>query len=69
MESKVRLLEWKIRLDLVQYAARACPPLLIDNIASYLPKDKKLGPANGTCSKLTMLHRAALLLGIYTNTY
>ncbi|CAK7216395.1 hypothetical protein SBRCBS47491_002810 [Sporothrix bragantina] len=27
IEAKARLLEWKIRMDLAQYAARACPPL------------------------------------------
>ncbi|RYP54420.1 hypothetical protein DL768_000791 [Monosporascus sp. mg162] len=45
LESKVRLLEWKIRLDLAQYAARACPALSLDRIASYEPKDKGPGPA------------------------
>ncbi|RYP11776.1 hypothetical protein DL765_007618 [Monosporascus sp. GIB2] len=45
LESKVRILEWKIRLDLGQYAARACPELSLDRIASYEPKDKGPGPA------------------------
>ncbi|RYP59711.1 hypothetical protein DL770_010150 [Monosporascus sp. CRB-9-2] len=45
LESKVRILEWKIRLDLAQYAARACPELSLDRIASYEPKDKGPGPA------------------------
>ncbi|RYO73719.1 hypothetical protein DL766_009063 [Monosporascus sp. MC13-8B] len=45
LESKVRILEWKIRLDLGQYTARACPELLLDRIASYEPKDKGPGPA------------------------
>ncbi|KAI0169507.1 hypothetical protein GGR52DRAFT_550358 [Hypoxylon sp. FL1284] len=53
IESKVRLLEWKIRMDLVQYAARACPPLSIDSLAHYVPKDKNLGPPN---SQLPRLH-------------
>ncbi|KAL7797506.1 hypothetical protein V8C37DRAFT_369699 [Trichoderma ceciliae] len=35
---KVRLLEWKIRLDLVQYIARGCPPLRLDAIKSFTPK-------------------------------
>ncbi|RSL50234.1 hypothetical protein CEP53_008879 [Fusarium sp. AF-6] len=35
---KVRLLEWKIRLDLVQYAARGCPAVSLRNIAAYVPK-------------------------------
>lgn len=36
--AKVRLLEWKIRMDLAQYAARAVPPMSIDRIAAYKPK-------------------------------
>ncbi|RSL73791.1 hypothetical protein CEP54_000065 [Fusarium duplospermum] len=35
---KVRLLEWKIRLDLVQYAARGCPAVSLKRITSYVPK-------------------------------
>ncbi|CAK7265298.1 hypothetical protein SEPCBS119000_001441 [Sporothrix epigloea] len=27
VQAKARMLEWKIRMDLAQYAARACPPL------------------------------------------
>ncbi|KAH8846713.1 hypothetical protein MCOR27_004244 [Pyricularia oryzae] len=38
--AKVRLLEWKIRIDLVQYAARAVPPLSLERIAAYQPKPK-----------------------------
>lgn len=34
----MRLLEWKIRMDLAQYAARAVPPMSIDRIAAYKPK-------------------------------
>ncbi|KAK3939539.1 HypA protein [Diplogelasinospora grovesii] len=37
-ETKVRLLEWKIRMDLAQYAARAVPELSIDKISNYQPK-------------------------------
>ncbi|KAK0720028.1 HypA protein [Lasiosphaeris hirsuta] len=37
-ETKARLLEWKIRMDLLEYAARAAPPLSLDKIASYQPK-------------------------------
>ncbi|KAB5531219.1 hypothetical protein GE09DRAFT_1063959 [Coniochaeta sp. 2T2.1] len=40
LETKVRLLEWKIRLDLLQYAGRACPPLNLDKIKAYKPKEK-----------------------------
>ncbi|KAI1487490.1 hypothetical protein F5X96DRAFT_649724 [Biscogniauxia mediterranea] len=39
---KARMLEWKIRLDLIQYAVRRCPPLSLDSIASYVPRDGKL---------------------------
>ncbi|TLD19723.1 hypothetical protein PspLS_09495 [Pyricularia sp. CBS 133598] len=38
--AKVRLLEWKIRIDLVQYAARAVPSLSLERIAAYQPKPK-----------------------------
>ncbi|TLS31143.1 hypothetical protein PpBr36_02375 [Pyricularia pennisetigena] len=38
--AKVRLLEWKIRIDLVQYAARAVPSLSLERIAAYRPKPK-----------------------------
>ncbi|KAI1414298.1 hypothetical protein F5Y13DRAFT_188398 [Hypoxylon sp. FL1857] len=38
IETKVRLLEWKIRWDLIQYAARNCPPLRLDELVSYVPK-------------------------------
>lgn len=34
------MLEWKIRMDLIQYAGRGCPPLSLDNITSYTPKAK-----------------------------
>ncbi|KAI1103062.1 hypothetical protein F4804DRAFT_333649 [Jackrogersella minutella] len=52
IESKVRLLEWKIRMDLVQYAARACPPLSLDHISSYIPRDKKSNSVNELLSRL-----------------
>jgi hypothetical protein len=45
--SKVRLLEWKIRFDLLQYAARACDPVSLEKITSYVPKDKTLKPTAG----------------------
>ncbi|KAL2760511.1 hypothetical protein ACRALDRAFT_2039136 [Sodiomyces alcalophilus JCM 7366] len=38
-ETKARLLEWKIRLDLVEYAARASPPIRFDDVKTYRPKD------------------------------
>ncbi|KAK3325284.1 hypothetical protein B0H66DRAFT_529330 [Apodospora peruviana] len=38
IDIKVRLLEWKIRMDLLQYAGRVVPPLELDKIAAYEPK-------------------------------
>jgi hypothetical protein len=49
-EVKVRLLEWKIRMDLMQYAARACPPLSVEKIASYKPEDPLGNSAHGRSS-------------------
>ncbi|KAI8182691.1 hypothetical protein KHU50_002349 [Colletotrichum sp. SAR 10_65] len=39
-ENKIRMLEHKIRMDLVQYAARGSPQIRVDAISSYRPKDK-----------------------------
>ncbi|KAL6402538.1 hypothetical protein AUP68_15018 [Ilyonectria robusta] len=36
---KVRLLESKIRMDLLQYVARGCPALHADSLFDYTPKD------------------------------
>lgn len=36
--NKVRLLEWKGRLDLCMYASRRSPKPLLDEIANYKPK-------------------------------
>ncbi|RWA04879.1 hypothetical protein EKO27_g10227 [Xylaria grammica] len=44
--SKVRLLEWKIRIDLLQHAARGCAPASLEKIASYVPKDNTLTTAD-----------------------
>jgi hypothetical protein len=35
VEDKVRLVEWKGRLDLVWYAASGCPELNVDDVANY----------------------------------
>lgn len=41
--TKARLLEWKIRMDLLQYAARAVPPLLpVESITAY--KTSRIAP-------------------------
>ncbi len=37
-ENKVRLLEWKVRLDLAMYASRKCPGLRLEEIKGYKPK-------------------------------
>ena len=39
MENKIRLLEWKGRTDLVMYASRRSPKLLLEEITGYVPKD------------------------------
>lgn len=36
--SKVRLLEWKVRLDLALYVSRSVPKLLVEEISDYSPK-------------------------------
>ncbi|KAK8067106.1 hypothetical protein PG997_013853 [Apiospora hydei] len=41
-EYKVRMLEWKIRMDIVQYVARGSPKLSVEKIANYVPKDEVL---------------------------
>ncbi len=40
-QAKVRMLEWKIRMDLLQYAACACPALSLAAIETYTPNEKK----------------------------
>jgi hypothetical protein len=63
VEDKVRLLEWKGRIDLALYVSRACPELLIDEIKNYQPKNPNDGwpeiirrvdpiPDDGHASKL-----------------
>ncbi len=39
--NKSKILEYKGRLDLLQYASRGCPQLLIEEISSYIPKKKE----------------------------
>ncbi|KAK3328495.1 hypothetical protein B0T19DRAFT_442386 [Cercophora scortea] len=50
--TKARLLEWKIRLDLREYAVRGAPPLALDKITAYKPKR---ADATGQPSKTTLL--------------
>ncbi|EAQ85992.1 hypothetical protein CHGG_07245 [Chaetomium globosum CBS 148.51] len=42
-EAKARLLEWKIRMDLLQYAARGAPELSVEKLAAYQPRKPKAG--------------------------
>jgi hypothetical protein len=39
-ETKARLLEWKIRYDLMEYAVRAAPELSLDQIKGYQPRTR-----------------------------
>jgi hypothetical protein len=43
IESKIRLLEWKGRMDLAMYASRRSPALLMEEIVQYTPKDMEVG--------------------------
>ncbi|KAK3308158.1 uncharacterized protein B0T15DRAFT_490753 [Chaetomium strumarium] len=42
-ETKARLIEWKIRMDLLQYAARGVPELSVEKLASYQPQKPHAG--------------------------
>ncbi|PQE28606.1 hypothetical protein CJF32_00005695 [Rutstroemia sp. NJR-2017a WRK4] len=42
---KARLLEWKGRLDLAMYASRRAPKLLLEEVATYVPKYLEAGDA------------------------
>lgn len=58
LESKIRLLEYKIRMDLVQYAARSAPALPLEAIVSYTPKEKpgEIKQASDLVSRIHNLH-------------
>ena len=50
--TQIRLLEWKIRNDILTYVSRGCPTLLLDEISNYQPKqpsgwDKVIERVNG----------------------
>lgn len=49
---KVRLLEWKIRLDLLQYVARGSPELGLEKISGYVPAAKNPGPFAGLLPRM-----------------
>lgn len=38
LAAKARLLEWKVRMDLIIYVNRGCPELRIDEIQDYIPR-------------------------------
>ncbi|KAJ5819745.1 hypothetical protein N7474_005336 [Penicillium riverlandense] len=42
-ESKIRLLEWKGRFDVISYAARGSPQLAVNEIKNYVPKRPSTG--------------------------
>ncbi|OLN96120.1 Oxidoreductase AflY 1 [Colletotrichum chlorophyti] len=41
--NKVRMLEWKIRMDVIQYAARGMPEFRLEDIRAYVPKQRSEG--------------------------
>ncbi|TAQ87243.1 hypothetical protein B7494_g4436 [Chlorociboria aeruginascens] len=44
-KSKIRLLEWKGRLDLALYTSRRAPTLKLEEVATYVPKELEAGEA------------------------
>ncbi|KAH8772633.1 HypA protein [Diaporthe sp. PMI_573] len=51
-ETKARLLEWKIRYDLMEYAARAVPELSLDQIKGYQPRTQSSLSVADVASKI-----------------
>lgn len=49
---KIRLLEFKIRIDLIEYVARGRPLISVDGIFSYTPKVPSNFSVRGTFSKI-----------------
>lgn len=47
IEAKVRLLEWKIRLDLLTYATIGVPDLPLDQIKAYQPENPAVASMTG----------------------
>lgn len=43
LDTKVKLLEWRGRYDLLNYVSRGCPPLLREEIKRYAPKHPEHG--------------------------
>lgn len=46
LENKARLLEWKVRFDMLMYATVGAPALDIDEIKNYVPKVAQDGAGN-----------------------
>lgn len=42
-ETKARILEWKIRMDLLQYVARGCPELSLKKLQAYRSRKPEAG--------------------------
>ncbi|PNP55101.1 hypothetical protein THARTR1_04790 [Trichoderma harzianum] len=53
---KARMLAWKIRLDIVQYIARGCPPLRLDALKSFTPKDSTVASVTKPEDLLARFH-------------
>ncbi|KAI3396354.1 hypothetical protein diail_12244 [Diaporthe ilicicola] len=51
-QTKARLLEWKIRYDLIQYAARGVPELSLDQIRAYKPRTQNTTSISEVASKI-----------------
>jgi hypothetical protein len=56
-ENKVRLLEWKARLDLVMYVSRGTPPLLEGEIEEYTKETAKDVSWNSLADRLYKVKR------------
>ncbi|KAK4179539.1 hypothetical protein QBC36DRAFT_343716 [Triangularia setosa] len=46
IKTKKRLLEWKIRMDLLQFVARGCPELRLERLEGYTPNKPDQGETN-----------------------
>lgn len=51
MAMKIRMVEYKIRLNLLTYASVGCPPLDFNGVTEYKPRDESLvAKPTGTCT-------------------
>ena len=55
--SKARLLEWKLRLDAVDYICRGSPSLNMEPIRAYVPNDVRSGNKSLVSKPEDLLHR------------